>query len=82
VPDPAGSLAVGIPRLGVARIVVNGIPSKVTWSVPSGRVMVPSSPPVTAMPAAGLVAPDGTVSGGQVVAQPPVQVVFPMPSGV
>jgi hypothetical protein len=46
--------------------------------VPSSRVIVPSVP-LTPAPALGVV-PLATVMGGQVVAQPAVQALLPLPA--
>jgi hypothetical protein len=56
------------------------MPLNVTWSDPSGLVVVPSSDADTPPPPVTWAV--GTVSGGHSVAQDPVQVVFPMPSGM
>jgi hypothetical protein len=56
------------------------MPLNVTWSDPSGRMMVASADAVT--PAPAVTCAVGTVSGGHSEAQAPVQVVFPVPSGV
>lgn len=55
--------------------VYRGEPSKVTWSDPSCRVIVPSVP-VTPGPAVGVV-PEATVRAGQVLAQPVLQLLVP-----
>ena len=58
----------------------SGMPLNATCSDPSGRVMVPTADAVTPFPA--VTCGDDTVKGGQVVmAQAPVQVLLPVPSG-
>jgi hypothetical protein len=54
------------------------MPLNVTWSDPSGLVMVPSSDADIPVPAVTCAV--GTVSGGHSAVQDPVQLVLPVPS--